>query len=498
MTYLQRQGLFIGFLFCVGAHSVCIAQNLEDMVYEHTLHNGMHFLLVQRPGAPVFSAVIRFKVGSVDEQTGTTGIAHMFEHMAFKGTKTIGTKDYRREAVILRQINQIGAALSHEVGKGIHADSTQILSLRTQLKQLQEQHKTYIRNNEFFLIYESAGGHGMNASTGADFTTYYVSLPSNRLKLWMAMESERLREPVLREFYAERDVVMEERRMRTDTNPVGKLYEQLIINAFQSSPYSHPVVGWMSDLQTFTTEEAYEFYDTYYSPANACGALVGDIHIRETVQLLEEYFGSLPSRGTPAPLETTEQKQQGERRAEVVFRAEPQLMIGYHKPTLPQYDDFVFDVIDAVLSHGRTSRLYRALVTRKQLALSVTSYQGLPGARLDNLFVIHAVPRHPYTLQDVETAIYHELELLKTTPVSTRELHKVRNQIDANAIRTLESHMGLASQLTFFQLAASDWRYIIRQRETFKRITSPDIMETAQKYLRKDNRVVVTLVRPQS
>ena len=484
-----RNLLILCFLFQNSIYS----QNIEDKVVEYRLDNGMKFLLMKRQNAPVFTGYLMFKVGGVDENAGNTGLAHLIEHMAFKGTDNIGTEDYEKEKHIIKKINAVGSELSLETAKDRMSDSTKIKELETRLKKLQVMHKQFVKNNEFFNLYESNGGVGMNAGTGNDFTMYHVSLPSNKLELWMLMESERIRKPVFREFYVERDVVKEERRLSTENRPFGKLYEEFLAAAFIAHPYGNPVVGWMSDINTTTCEEAENFHQKYYSPTNCVGVLVGDLDIEKTKSLLKKYFGSIPNRGKALPLKTIEPKQLGPREITVYFNSQPQIMIGYHKPTLPEYDDYVFDVINSILSEGRTSRLYSSLVKEKKIVLGVNTMQGLPGARYDNLFVFYAVPRHPHTNKDVEKGIYEQIEILKTQPVSERELMKIRNWIDANFIRRLDSNEGLAFMLAYLEVIAGDWKYILRQMEIFKKVSPEDIMRVAKKYFVDENKVVAYL-----
>lgn len=471
------------------------AQNIENRVVEHVLSNGMRFLLLERHQAPVFSGTIMFKVGSVDERPGITGLAHLFEHMAFKGTKTVGTRDYAKEKPLLDTLDQVAQALDEELKKGSRADSTRLTDLMTQFRQAQEAAGQVVIKDEMDEIYSKNGGTNSNAGTGSDMTLYYVSLPSNRIELWALMESERILNPVMREFYAERDVVAEERRMRTDTQPTGKLYEQFIATAFQAHPYQWPTVGWMSDITRVTRSEAEAFYHTYYTPNNAVAAIVGDIKTQEVIPLLEKYFGRIPRGPDPPLVRTTEPEPIGERRVAVEFDAEPQLMIGYHKPTVPSHEDYVFDVINGILTEGRTSRLYTKLVKEKQLATSVSTSNGEPGGRFDNLFVIMATPRHPHTTEEVEQAIDEEIERLKTEPVTDRELQKVRNQLEANFLRGLNSNDGMAFRLTYFQTIAGDWRYTVRHSQVIAKITPDDIRRVAARYMTKTNRTVATLVK---
>ncbi len=475
---------------CGGAYG----QQLQDRVVEFRLDNGMRFLVLPRRQAPVFTGYIRFKVGGVDEESGKTGLAHMFEHMAFKGTKTVGTRDYRKEAPLLDKIDKAAAALDKAKFGRPPADADTVARLEKRLRDLQNEHRKLVVKDELDDIYSRNGAVGLNASTGPDVTTYKVSLPANRLELWMAMESDRLKNGVLREFYTERDVVAEERRMRYEINPGGKLWENFLSAAFRAHAYQQPVIGWMSDIHGLTRPDALKFRAKYYVPANAVAALVGDLDCDRVKALAEKYFGRIPDRSRPPEISTVEPPQAGERRIKVEAEARPQVYIGYHKPTLPSRDDFVFDVIDGLLSNGRTSRLYTSLVKDRQVAVAATTYQGVPGDRYDNLFVISAVPRHPHTVDDVIEAIDTELDRLKTEPVTDHELRKIINQSEAGYIRRLGSNSGMASELSYFEIIAGDWHYILDQIEAVRKVTPADIQRVAKKCFVARNRTIAELV----
>ena len=345
------------------------------------------------------------------------------------------------------------------------------------------------------LMYQRHGGVGLNASTGKDLTRYMISLPSNRLPLWAAIESDRMANPVLREFYKERGVVMEERRLRNDDSPNGLLFETFTSAAFRAHGYGIPTIGWGSDILSLTPAATEAFFKTYYGPNRATIALVGDINPKEVIALIERTFGKIPA-APPAPsLVTVEPEQRGERRVEVEFDAEPALVIGYHKPTLGHPDDDVFDVIDAVLSDGLTSRLHQKLVREKRLAVSVGSDASHPGVRAPNLFVLTATPLAPHTTAEVEAAIYEEVERLKQEPVSAQELEKVLNNLDADLVRGLRSNSGLASQLALYQAVAGDWRYILTSRDNVGKVTAADVRRVAAQYFTRSNRTVAVLVK---
>src|SRR5206468_3280800 len=241
-------------------------------------------------------------------------------------------------------------------------------ALRGDLESLSKKLQELTVKDEFSQILTGNGAVGLNASTSSDLTSYVVALPANRLELWCLLESARLRDPVLREFYSERDVVMEERRMRIDNQPQGKLYEQFLLSSFQAHPYRVPTAGFMTDIAHITRPRAMEFRRAHYLPNNAVGTLVGDIDPAAAESLVRRYFGGIPAGPPPQGPVTAESPQTGERRIVVEFDAEPELMIGFHKAVWPSPDDPLFEVIDSLLTSGRTSRLFRRLVLETQVA----------------------------------------------------------------------------------------------------------------------------------
>ncbi|MGH7235880.1 MAG: M16 family metallopeptidase [Nitrospiraceae bacterium] len=478
---------------------------LAERVIEQRLANGLTVLLVERHQSPVVSINLTFRVGGMDETTGMTGVAHLYEHMAFKGTRTLGTKDYERERPLLEELDRLNANIethreqlraSGQDAAG--ADSPAVEQLQQAFKDAQKRADEWVIGNEMAQLYQRHGAVGLNASTGKDVTRYTISLPANRLPLWAVVEADRMANPVLREFYKERAVVMEERRLRTEDNPNGLLHEAFTAAAFQAHPYGFPTIGWASDILALTPSATDRFFRTYYGPGNAVVAIVGDIKPPEVIALIEATFGKIGGIAPPPPVVTVEPPQRGERRVEVEFDAEPSVLIGYHKPALGHPDDFVFDVIDSVLSEGVTSRLYHRLVREKRLATSVGTDPNSPGVRGANLFTISAVPLAPHTTAELEAAIYAEIDRLKTEPVTPVELEKVLNNLDAGLVRSLRSNGGLASQLSYFQTVAKDWRYLLKARDRIAAVTPADIMRVAAQCFVKANRTVATLVRSAS
>ena len=467
---------------------------MGNRVLSYTLKNGLKILMVERHLSPTVSFYIQHRVGAVEEIDGRTGTAHLLEHMLFKGTKTIGAKNYHEEEKILKLIAGTGKELDLEKMKDKDANKARVQALSERMEVLQKKHKKLFLENELDRLYVENGGDNINASTGQDLTTYHVSLPSNKIELWARIEADRMTAPVFREFYSERNVVMEERKQRIESEPDGQLYEQFLATAFIAHPYRRPVLGWPSDMQFLSLEYTEAFFKRYHAPNNTVIAIVGDIDPANTLAIIKKYFGAIPSRHIDHSPITQEPPQKGERRADIVSDASPQMVIGYHKPSLPDFDDYVFDVIECILSKGRTSRFHRVLVEEKTLAESVHAVNGLPGAKYDNLFAIFAKPRHPHTNADVGHAIYEEIEKLKTEPVAARELQKVKNQISADFIRSLNSNLGLANLLSYFEAITGSYQYITDHIKVIERVTSEDIVRVAKKYLTPDNRTVAKLV----
>lgn len=477
--------------------------SLADRVIEHKLANGLTVLMVERHQTPVVSINITFAVGGINEQVGQTGLAHLYEHMAFKGTRTVGTRDYGKEKPVLEEIARIGTELDQRQravaakigGNGTAEEQAAIESLQTRFAELQAEASKYVVGNELALLYQRHGGVGLNASTSKDVTRYMISLPANRLPLWAAIESDRMANPVFREFYKERGVVMEERRLRNEDSPTGLLFETFTSAAFRAHGYGVPTIGWGSDILSLTPDETDAFFRTYYGPNRATIALVGDLDPQETIALIENTFGKIPSAPTPTARVPVEPEQRGERRVEVEFDAEPAIVIGFHKPGVGHPDDDVFDVIDAILSEGVTSRLYKKLVREQRLAASVHTDASHPGVREPNLFIVMATPLAPHTTAEVETAIYEELDRLKREPVSPKELERVINNLDADMVRALRSNSGLASQLAVYQAVAGDWRYVLRSRDKIAAVTAEDVQRVATTYFTKSNRTVGVLIK---
>jgi predicted Zn-dependent peptidase len=471
------------------------AADLRAIVKEHQLSNGMKWLIVERPQAPVFTGYVRVKVGGMDEEPGFTGLAHLFEHMAFKGTPVLGTSDFEKEKGLLQQIAEVGDNLA-KLKRAGQDGTDEAKALAKKLEALGAEHDKLTDENALATLYQLNGAANLNATTNKDLTSYFVSLPKNRLEMWALVEASRLSSPVLRDFYKERDVVLEERRMRTDSEPGGAVYEELNQLAFTMSPYRWPVVGYTEDLLSMTMEKAVLFRERFYVPSNAVGCIVGDVKFDEAVKILERTFGAIPAGAIPPRPIFSEPPNRNARRSSVIFDASPRLYVGFRKPSLPARDDYVFDVIEVLLGQGRTARLHKRLVLKDRLVQGIGTFGG-PGSRLENLFVVAAIPLAGVKLESVEKALWDELDRLKTEKVSAQELEKVRNRLLADQSRNIDSNDGLASSITFFEAVAGDWRYLADHSKQIASITPEDVQRVAQTYFTRTNSVSVDLQRPE-
>jgi predicted Zn-dependent peptidase len=368
-----------------------------------------------------------------------------------------------------------------------------VAALEKEFAALQEEAKPFVIRNELWEIYRRNGGVGLNASTSRDGTQYFISLPKNRLELWALLESDRLRDPVFREFYTEREVVQEERRQRVDTSPRGQLMEAALAVAFTAVPYRHPVLGWPGDLENLNRPQAEAYFKAHYAPNNALAVLVGDLDPAEVIRLAERYFGALPAQPVPAAAPSGEPPQSGERRVRVEFPAEPQMIMLYQAPPLGHPDTYPRAVLGSILAEGRSSRLHDRLVEKERLATSIA--MGPWFLRDAGLLVIQATPRAPHTVDEVEAAIEEELSRMKSDLVSPWELLKVRNQAEVDAVGYLDSNAGLASHLGNAWALSGDWRTLFSDQEKLKAVRAEDVREAARAYLIPRRRTVATLIR---
>ena len=462
----------------------------EKHVTVKTLPNGLTVVLWRRPEAPVFSFFTLVDTGSAQDPLSKTGLAHMMEHMAFKGTPDIGTTNYAAEKVALEKVEQAYAAYEAERIKRVGQDPQKLAQLQKAWQDAIKDADQYVIRNQFGEVVESHGGVGMNAFTSYDETAYHYAMPSNQIELWASLESDRLTHPVMREFYKERGVVMEERRMSTDSQPVGRLVEQFLGTAFMANPYHRPTIGYASDLQSFSATDAANFFQRYYKPSNMVIGLVGDLDPDKVFPIIEAYFGRIPSGPKPEELTTKEPAQNSVRRVSLHDPSQPFYLEGYHRPDYLSPDDVVYDAISDILSNGRTSRMYRSLVRDKQIAAAAAGFSDWPGVKYGHLYAFYAVPLPGHTNEEMEKAVREEITKLKTQDVSDEELQMFKTRTKADLIRGLASNEGLAQNLATYQTRYGDWRELFRYLERVDKISKADIRRVANQVFNEQNRTI--------
>ena len=482
------------------------AERPQIKVDEVTLSNGMRFLLYEQHDSPTVAAGWTAHVGSVNERPGITGISHFFEHMMFKGTKTIGTKDYAKDVELIDQQEKVREAMRAEMAvmrerlrRGEIGDlqspeswTEKYKELDRQFDDLVQQQRAIIVKDQLDQIYTTNGGEFLNAFTSEDQTAYFLRIPKNRLELWAWLESDRLMNAVFREFYSERDVVFEERRLSTESTPLGKYDEEFNATFWDASPYKWPVVGWASDIPMYTLQQAKDYFATYYAPNNITGVLAGDFKVEEVKPLLERYFGRIPRGKTdPPPVVTLEPAQLGEKRYNASAETSPTVRIWWKAVPLVHKDYPALDLLSDVLS-GRTGRLFKGLVLGRQIANDAGA--GVEPRKYAGIFEVECTVKDGKEPAAVEAAVYEEIAKLQSEDVPAEELQKVKNAYKANAYRRLSSPFAVFMQLVRYD-ATADWPLINRAPELAEAVTAADLRRVAQEYLKPENRTVGTFLR---
>mgnify|MGYP002777010624 CR=1 FL=1 len=491
-------GLAMALTLCISSWGLLpspgIAQEINpylkqatERVREFTLDNGLKFIVMENRDAPVVSFFTYADVGGVDEPDGKTGVAHFLEHLAFKGTREIGTTDYQAEKVILDRQDQVYDQIQAAKKSG---KSAEVKQLSQEFEKLQAQANQFVKQNEFGQIVERSGGVGLNAATSADATVYFYSFPANKLELWMSLESERFLEPVFREFYKEKQVILEERRLRTDNNPVGQMIEAFIDKAFTKHPYKRPVIGYDEDIRNLTREDVTQFFNAYYPPNNLTIAIVGDVDAAKVEELAKIYFGRYTAKPKPNENISIEPQQTASREVDLTLPSQPWYFKGYHRPELNHPDNAIYEVITTLMSNGRTSRLYRSLVEDKQIALVAQGFNGFPGDKYPNLILFYAMTSPNGTLEEVQKALNQEIERLKTEPVSEKELQRAKNQLRAQLLRTLNSNSGMAQALAEYDVKTGSWRNLFNQIDQFSAVSAEDIQRVAISTFKEENSTI--------
>jgi predicted Zn-dependent peptidase len=475
-------------------------------VEEVALSNGMRFLLYEQHDSPTVAAGWTARVGSVNERPGITGISHFFEHMMFKGTKAIGTKDYAKDVELIERQEKLRDAMRAEMAvmrdrlrRGEITDLQSPESWTERYKELDKEFDALVQEQRAIIvkdqldqIYTANGGEFLNAFTSEDQTAYFLRIPKNRLELWAWLESDRLMNPVFREFYSERDVVFEERRLRTESTPLGKYDEEFNATFWDASPYKWPVVGWASDIPMYTLQQARDYFATYYAPNNITGVLAGDFRAEEVKPLLERYFGRIPrGKQDPPPVVTMEPVQLGEKRYNASAETSPTVRIWWKTVPLVHKDTPALDLLSDVLT-GRTGRLYKGLVLGRQVANEASA--GIDARKYAGIFQVECTVKDGKEPAAVEAAVYEEIARLQSEDVPAEELQKVKNAYKANSYRRLSSPFAVFMQLVHYD-AIADWRLINTAPELADAVTAADLRRVAKEYLEPEHRTVGTFLR---
>jgi len=466
---------------------------IKSQVKVHLLENGMKFIVLERHAAPVVSFHVYADVGSANESYGITGISHLLEHMAFKGTWTVGTKDYEAEAKILEELDALYDQIKREKAKA-KPDRRLLEEIEEKFEALRKKAKEYVITDDFADMLMKEGDRGLNAATSRDATMYIDSLPSNKVEFWMAMTSDRFLDPIFREFYKEKDVVMEERRFRVESWPVGQLFEDFLATAFKAHPYGHSIVGHMSDLQSITRKDVEEYFKKFYGPRNLTVGIVGDVDADEVFKMAEVYFGRIPSGPKPDPVRTKEPEQWGERRVIVEAKSQPMIIVGYHRPDFRHKDSVPLETLANILGQGRSSRLYQVLVKEKKVSVAASSFNGFPGEKFSNLIAFFAVPARGHTSAECLELIDEEIEKVKKESVTPEELTKYKRSEVKSILSQMKSNADMAEMLTFADVVLGDWRLTFDQIKEIKAITAEDVKRVANSYLVKKQRTVGEIV----
>jgi predicted Zn-dependent peptidase len=486
--------------FCKGALALMLmamvlagarAQDLksfEQRITTKVLPNGLTILICERPEAPVFSYSTFIDAGDVNDPSGQSGLAHMFEHLAFKGTSEIGTTDYAAEKIALAKVEAANDAYEAEFLKAVGRDEKKLVELQKAFADAQKEARKFVIPNQFTDVAERNGAEGLNAGTQLDNTMYFWSMPENRLELWAWMESSRLADTVPREFYTERNVVNEERRMRTDSNPIGRLVEQFLATAYVAHNYGRSGIGWPSEVSQITATEAMDFHKKYYVGANIVVAVVGDIKASAALPILEKYFSRVPAGPKPEEMTTIEPKQFAEKTVAIREQTQPFYLEGYHRPDYRSPDAAVYDAISDILSNGRVSRLYRTLVRDAQIAAAAAGFSPFPGDKYPSIFAFYAVPLPGHTSAEMRDAIHKEIDKLKTADISDEELAMYKTRTRADLLRGLADNQGLANSLAEYQTRYGDWRELFLQLDKVDKVSKADIRRVANEVFVPSNR----------
>lgn len=466
--------------------------NIKKRVSEFTLPNGLKFILLEDHSAPVASFVTYVNAGGSDERIGIWGISHFLEHLAFKGTTVVGTKNWKAEKKVMAKMDAVFSKLRFE-RNSVNPDKTKIKQLEAELEKLQKEAAKHVVPNEFDAILKRNGGVGLNAGTGYDSTVYFFSLPSNKLELWAYLESTRFTDPTFREFYKEREVIKEERRVRTENNPIGKMIEEVLGVAFKNHPYGVSLIGPMSNIGNYSRSEVKSYFMKNYTASNMVIGVAGDITPAQLKKVAKKYFSGIRRGSKNQPLFTKETKQPGEKTITMYEDSQPLLALAYHAPAYTHKDYTTMEVMNYILATGRSSRLYKKMVIDKKNAMVVQALGGFPGTKYPGLYLIFTLPNSGHKNSDLYKDIIEELDRLKKEPVTKEELASAKLRMKVAKYRSMGSDMGLLRNMLSSEIVLGSWEKAFDGIKEIEAVTAEDIQKFAEKYLTNNNRIVAKI-----
>ena len=455
----------------------------EKRVTEFTLPNGLHFIVTERHEAPVVSFHTYVGVGSVEDPSAHTGLAHMFEHLAFKGTETVGTKDWAAEKKALDAVEDLADQIEAEKNLGPKSEPGKIEMLQLRFRGAVEAAQAFVVPNETERALQQNGGTGIGAATAHDSTAIRCSLPSNRLELWFLLQSQWLQHPVFREFYKERDAVAEEERLQVEYSPQGKLIQQFLAGAFEAHPYRNPTLGWPGDLANLRVRDARAFLDKYYVPGNTTIAIVGDVDPAEARRLADRYFASWPARALSPATITEEPPQAGDRTIVADMPSQAMVAVGYRRPDQYAKDDAALDIVQLILGGGRTGLLYQDLIQERKLALNAVVVSNFPGSRYPSDFTFVLVPALNHTVDENLKALDALLIKFASSQVGAETLAGAKAKARMSVVRRLADNAGLADLLATYSANFGDWRKLFTSIDDLNQVTAVDVQRAATRYL---------------
>lgn len=493
MIRLLTALIAVPFLFGFTYGSEDPFKEMKSEIHEKVLNNGMRFIVLEKHDAPVVSFHVYADVGSVQEKDGTSGIAHLLEHLAFKGTTTVGTKDFSAEKAILDEEDSVYEELMAEKYAS-SSDKEKVKKLESKFDDLEKKAKQYVVNNEYFDLLMGAGDAKVNAYTSTDATQYINSLPSNKVEFWMSVSSDRFLHPVFREFYKEKKVVMEERRLSLENNPQRRLLEDYFASAFKAHPYRRSVIGHMSDLERMTRKDVISFYNEYYTPDNLCAVIVGDVDSKEVFSMAETYFGRLKKGTAEKSLRTVEPEQWGERKVTITADAEPLVIMGYKRPSVGDKENNAIEALMQIMGDGRSSRLYDRLIKKDRIVADIGVDNSSPGDKYPSMAMFYAVPLKGVSTDKIISAIEDEIKIISEKGVSEAEINKFKAGQKKQLISVMKNNASMARLLAYYQEVLGGWKNLFNYLDSIESLKSDDIKDAAKKYLIRKNRTIGEIV----